>query len=121
MKRSQYLREHKRNVFRKYPGAVIRRVPSRQDTADIILQDVCRHYGVDVHHVSQMNRSREVPYPEIRQVAMTLFMDKLKMSSREAGEVFFKDHATALWARKKIRGYRKIDKKFKQFTDPLFS
>ena len=121
MNRCAYKRQALRNANRRYPHAVIRFQKETKDPVSVVLKRVCDLYQVRVADVLATNRTREVPYPEIRQVAMTLFMDKLKMSSSKAGSVFFKDHATALWARKKIRGFRQIDRKFKHFTDPLFS
>lgn len=121
MNRCKYKKKLYKMANRKYPDAVIMVKSPKVESVDFILNKVCELYEVDVKDVMATNRTRAVPFPEIRQVAMTLFMDKLDMTSGKAASVFFKDHATALHARKKIRGFREIDKKFREFTDPLFS
>lgn len=86
-----------------------------------IIGMVCNLYDISADELMQTLDSREHPYPEIRQLCMTLMRAKTKMSYARIGKVFHKDHATVMHAHKTISNYRQTNKKFKSLTDPLFN
>jgi chromosomal replication initiator protein len=113
------MRQNKKVMHRKYPTAN-RRPVKKLDQIELLIHKVCEVYKIDPRVLMHDLDSRKRPLPEIRFMVMTLAKTRLKMSYREAGAIFDKDHATAMHAAKTIKNLREIDKKFKQFTNQIF-
>jgi chromosomal replication initiation ATPase DnaA len=92
----------------------------RLDTPENIFQTVCDLYKISPKKVMENVKSRKRPFPEIRQITMSLIKNKLDYSYKMTADFFFKDHVTAMYAEKTINNLRETDKVFFRKTNFLF-
>jgi len=92
----------------------------RLDTPENIFQTVCDLYEMSPVKVMKNRKLRKIPYPEIRQITMTLIKNKLNFSYKKSANFFLLDHATAMHAEKTINNLRETDKVFFRKTNFLF-
>lgn len=86
-----------------------------------VFNAVCRAFNHSPEIVLLNNSNQERKYVIVRQVSMTLFVLKLKLTQRRAGEFFGnKDHATAIWAIKTVQNLLDTDKYFREDVGHLF-
>jgi len=87
----------------------------------IIFDAVCRTFGYHPDRVLVNNHVQKREYVIIRQITMTLFVTKLKMSLVAAGRFFEgKDHATIIHAMKTVKNLLDTNRKFKEDVGHLF-
>ena len=102
------------NVDMKLAERVIKRavkVDNHPLTVDDILEKVCRHYNVDMQHVSGKSRKRELV--QVRQVSMYLAQKYTKMPASRIGHLIGgRDHSTVIHSCNMIEQRLKIDKAF---------
>lgn len=67
-------------------------------------------FGLSIEELKVQGKKREFVVP--RQIGMWWLKNNTKKSLREIGEVFEKDHATALWAIKTVNNLIETDKEF---------
>lgn len=80
---------------------IIQPRPSRQLTAQMIMEVVARYYNVTVNEILSNRRSKDITVP--RQVAMYLCRFVLNMTFPKIGDVFGgKDHTTVIHACNKV-------------------
>jgi len=80
---------------------IIQPRPSRQLTAQMIMEVVARYYNVTVNEILSNRRSKDVTVP--RQIAMYLCRFVLNMTFPKIGDVFGgKDHTTVIHACNKV-------------------
>jgi len=99
------------------PGAVKTITPKPISHKDIFIK-VCDVFKQQPEDVLQKCRKRD--YAIVRQVSMTLFRMKTRLSLTQIGDFFSKDHATVLHSIKTVNNLRETDRQFREQTDPLF-
>lgn len=72
---------------------------------------VCDYYKIKSFLLYTKTRKREIVFP--RQILMYLYMSHLKMTSIKAADVYSRDHATALHAKKTILNLCETDNKIR--------
>ena len=95
-------------------------IPGIIETKETIFAKVCEKYGRSQDDILKTIKNRDRSLVEVRQITMTLFREKLRMSFTEAGNFFGKDNSTAQHAKKTINNLRSTDKEFRSFTNSLF-
>lgn len=102
------------NVDMKLAERVIKRavkVDNHPLTIDDILEKVCRHYNVEVQHVSGKSRKRDLV--QVRQISMYLAQKYTKMPASRIGLLIGgRDHSTVIHSCNQIEQRLKIDKSF---------
>jgi chromosomal replication initiator protein len=102
------------NIDMRLAERVIKRavkVDNHPLTVDDILEKVCRHYNVEVQHVSGKSRKRDLV--QVRQVSMYLAQKYTKMPASRIGHLIGgRDHSTVIHSCNQIEQRLKIDKAF---------
>lgn len=105
-----------------YGESIVTLDTAREALKDIALQDeseidaghiidgVCKFYNISKDDVLARKRTKEVALA--RQVAMYLISDMLSMPYASIGNIFGKDHATAIYAKNKVTEDMSQNKKF---------
>lgn len=87
---------------------------ANQDETEIdaghIVDGVCKFYNIKKEELLARKRTKEIA--NARQVAMYLISDMLSMPLEAIGNIFGKDHATVVYAKRKVSEDMKKDKKF---------
>ena len=82
-------------------------------TVDDILENVCRHYGVEQQHVFSKSRKRE--FVQVRQISMYLAQKYTKMPASRIGQLIgHRDHSTVIHSCSTIEQRLKVDKAFSE-------
>jgi len=92
-----------------------------RDVVGDVFNQVCKIFYKKPEEVMQKVNSRGRTYVLIRQLTMAILRQKTLMSYSEIGDVFRKDHATAIHSVKAIDNLRETDKQFKRMTDKFFT
>ncbi|NDG83755.1 MAG: chromosomal replication initiator protein DnaA [Proteobacteria bacterium] len=69
-------------------------------TVEMILNAVCKHFGIKIKDLKGVSRTKNFAVP--RQIAMYLIRRYTHLAYREIGQIFGKDHSTAVHAQQKI-------------------
>jgi len=69
-------------------------------TVEMILNAVCKHYSIKLKDLKGVSRAKNFSLP--RQVSMYLIRRYTSLGFREIGQIFGKDHSTAIHAHQKI-------------------
>ena len=105
-----------------YGESIVTLDTAREALKDIALQDeseidaghiidgVCKFYNINKDDILARKRTKEVALA--RQVAMYLISDMLSMPYASIGNIFGKDHATAIYAKNKVTEDMQKNKKF---------
>jgi chromosomal replication initiator protein len=98
---------------------LVGRVKAKQITPDLVQKVVADYYDVRIAELKGRNRQRTIAFP--RQVAMYLCKELIPtMSLAEIGESFGgKDHATVIYACKKIKQQAQTDAAFRELLRNL--
>ena len=109
-----YSNVYNSNIDMRLSERVIKRavkVDNHPLTVDDILEKVCRHYNVEVQHVSGKSRKRDLV--QVRQVSMYLAQKYTKMPASRIGHLIGgRDHSTVIHSCNQIEQRLKIDKAF---------
>jgi len=81
-------------------------------TVEIIMNAVCRHYGLKMKDLKGTSRAK--PFSTPRQVAMYLIRRYANLGFREISQIFGKDHSTAVHAYQKIENEIETDQELKR-------
>lgn len=85
-----------------YPG-----IPSKYNTnADSIIRAVCEHFEITFDGIHR--KSKIVEFCKPRMVAMYLIRLYCKSTTTEIAKLFNKNHATVIWAIKRIKEEQEI-------------
>ena len=82
---------------------------------------ICEITGCDPYRLKTDRKFRGKNYPLARQLHIVVRKQALKMTLSKAGEIYLKDHATALYSIRTITGRRRVDNSFRRLTDPIFT
>lgn len=105
-----------------YGESIVSLDTAREALKDIALQDeseidaghiidgVCKFYNINKDDILARKRTKEIALA--RQVAMYLISDMLSMPYASIGNIFGKDHATAIYAKNKVTEDMQKNKKF---------
>lgn len=89
-------------------------------TPDTVLKAVAAHYGIKVNEMKARKRTRDVAVP--RQVAMYISREITEASLSDVGKAIGgKDHATVIYACKKMAGRRASDEDFDRMVESLIN
>jgi chromosomal replication initiator protein len=89
MKVSYYVAPALRESFKRKPETIIDRL--------------CDHYNVSQQQLLSKSRDRQLVF--IRHLAIYLILTKTKTTLKATGEIFGRDHTTAMHAKKAIEDY----------------
>lgn len=86
---------------------------------NVMLETISADFGVSIEQIKGL--SRKSPLPEVRHIYFYLarLISDNTISFEKLGESIGRDHATALYAGKKIRGYMEVDKGFENRINEL--
>lgn len=94
------------------------RTEEREITVDLIVETVCKHYGLEVSAIQTKSRKREVALA--RQVAMYLSKDNTDYSVARIGKLIGnRDHATVLHAYKTIKEQEEVSRSFHEELEEI--
>ncbi len=82
-----------------------------------IEEKVCNHLQLEKNKVRSPTTKRE--YVEARQIVIYLAKTKLKWTFEQAGAIYGKDHATAMYAVRTIKGLLETNKSFRDKVSGL--
>ena len=119
---------HLLNLIRKYMEKnyhVVKRDLTAKDKynqdymINVMLETISADFGVSIEQIKGL--SRKSPLPEVRHIYFYLarLISDNTISFEKLGESIGRDHATALYAGKKIRGYMEVDKGFENRINEL--
>ena len=89
-----------------------KRKANSEELVEKIVKRVMVNYRITKDELLSKKRNRE--FVESRQIIMYAMREKFGYTFREAGAYFGKDHATALYGIRNIKGIMETDKEFKQ-------
>jgi chromosomal replication initiator protein len=84
-----------------------------------IVNTVFNYFDINCDLASAMIKTNEIAQP--RKIAMYFIRKKTKLSTKEIGRFFKRDHSTVIYATQSIDGYIDIDPKFKVDMDEIES
>ena len=90
---------------------------TRQITAKLIQEEVCKYYNIRLEDFKSRKRTKNIAYP--RQIAMYLSREMTDLSLPKIGEEFGKDHTTVIHAYDKISNEIKEDEYLKTQIEEL--
>ncbi len=88
----------------------------KDDTKLQIVKCVCKYHGIERYDIFKVTRKHAIVIP--RQVAMYL-MCKSKIGYSEIGRYFEMDHATVIYAEKRIQDIIDTEPDFKQQVEDI--
>ena len=94
-----------------------KRKANSEELVEKIVKRVMVNYRITKDELLSKKRNRE--FVESRQIIMYAMREKFGYTFREAGAYFGKDHATALYGIRNIKGIMETDKEFKQKISEL--
>lgn len=68
-----------------------------------IIDHLCEHYNVSKEQLLSKSRDRQLVF--IRHLAIYLILTKTRLTFKATGEIFGRDHTTAIHAKKMIQNY----------------
>lgn len=80
-------------------------------TSDLIIAVVCNDFGVMPDDIKTLSRKQEYVTP--RQICMYLCNKMTRMSLKDIGKIFNRDHSTAIYAREQTEDLMQSDRKYK--------
>jgi len=86
-------------------------------TVEIILNAVCKHYGIKMKELKGTSRAKQYSLP--RQIAMYLIRRYANLGFREVSQIFDKDHSTAVHACQKIESEIETDPELKRNVEAI--
>ena len=88
-----------------------------EELVEKIVKRVMVNYRITKDELLSKKRNRE--FVESRQIIMYAMREKFGYTFREAGAYFGKDHATALYGIRNIKGIMQTDKDFNKLVNEL--
>jgi chromosomal replication initiator protein len=76
-------------------------------TKEIIIREVCQKYNVSFETLKSKTREREIVFA--RQLAMYLIKKRTGLTFKKVGQLFNRDHTTAIHAVTSIENYIETD------------
>ena len=86
-------------------------------TVEMILNAVCKHYGIKIKDLKGVSRTKNLALP--RQIAMSLIRRYTNLGFRQIGDIFGKDHSTAVHAHQKIEAEIETDLELKRNIEAI--
>jgi chromosomal replication initiator protein len=86
-------------------------------TVEMILNAVSKHYQVKMKDLKGVSRAKNFALP--RQIAMSLIRRYTNLGFREIGQIFGKDHSTAVHAHQKIESELETDSELKRHIESI--
>jgi chromosomal replication initiator protein len=86
-------------------------------TVEMILNAVSKHYQVKIKDLKGVSRAKNFALP--RQIAMSLIRRYTDLGFREIGQIFGKDHSTAVHAHQKIESELETDSELKRHIESI--
>ncbi len=94
-------------------------IPMKSElTADDIIKTVCNFFNVSISDIIGKSRMKNVVLP--RQISIYLMRNLTRLSLKEIGKLFMKDHTTIIHSIEKVQDLKK-DKKIKEIIDRITS
>ncbi len=84
-------------------------------TVEMILNAVAKHYQIKMKDLKGVSRAKNFALP--RQIAMSLIRRYTNLGFREIGQIFGKDHSTAVHAHQKIEAELETDPELKRHIE----
>jgi len=94
-----------------------KRKANSEELVEKIVKRVMVNYRITKDELLSKKRNRE--FVESRQIIMYAMREKFGYTFREAGAYFGKDHATALYGIRNIKGIMQTDKEFNRLVNEL--
>ena len=94
-----------------------KRKANSEELVEKIVKRVMVNYRITKDELLSKKRNRE--FVESRQIIMYAMREKFGYTFREAGAYFGKDHATALYGIRNIKGIMQTDKDFNKLVNEL--
>lgn len=94
-----------------------KRKANSEELVEKIIKRVIVNYRITKDELLSKKRNRE--FVESRQIIMYAMREKFGYTFREAGAYFGKDHATALYGIRNIKGIMQTDKDFNKLVNEL--
>ena len=94
-----------------------KRKVNSEELVEKIIKRVMVNYRITKDELLSKKRNRE--FVESRQIIMYAMREKFGYTFREAGAYFGKDHATAIYAIRNIKGIMQTDKDFNKLVNEL--
>ena len=86
-------------------------------TVEMILNAVARHFQIKMKDLKGVSRAKNFALP--RQIAMSLIRRYTSLGFREIGQIFGKDHSTAVHAHQKIESELETDPELKRNIEAI--
>ena len=86
-------------------------------TVEMILNAVAKHFGIKMKDIKGVSRAKVFSLP--RQIAMFLIRRYTNLGYREIGQIFGKDHSTAVHAHQKIEAEFETDMELKRNIEAI--
>jgi len=86
-------------------------------TVEMILNAVAKHYQIKMKDLKGVSRAKNFALP--RQIAMSLIRRYTNLGFREIGQIFGKDHSTAVHAHQKIEAELETDLELKRHIEAI--
>ncbi len=86
-------------------------------TVEMILNAVAKHFNIRMKDLKGTSRAKNFALP--RQIAMSLIRRYTKLGFREIGDIFGKDHSTAVHASRKIESEIETDLELKRNVEAI--
>jgi len=86
-------------------------------TVEMILSAVCKHFNIKIKDLKGVSRAKNFAVP--RQIAMYLIRRYTHLAYREIGQIFGKDHSTAVHAQQKIESGLETDLELKRHIETI--
>ncbi|MBU6153084.1 MAG: chromosomal replication initiator protein DnaA [Bdellovibrionales bacterium] len=86
-------------------------------TVEMIMSAVCKHYQIKIKDLKGISRAKNFALP--RQIAMSLIRRYTNLGFREIGQIFGKDHSTAVHAHQKIESEVESDPDLKRQIESI--
>ncbi len=86
-------------------------------TVEMILNAVARHFQIKMKDLKGVSRAKNFALP--RQIAMSLIRRYTSLGFREIGQIFGKDHSTAVHAHQKIESELETDPELKRNIESI--
>lgn len=94
-------------------------IPMKSElTADDIIKTVCNFFNVSISDIIGKSRMKNVVLP--RQISIYLMRNLTRLSLKEIGKLFMKDHTTIIHSIEKVQDLKK-DKKMKELIERITS
>lgn len=84
-----------------------------------VIKIICDYFYIDQKDFYKNFKSRKRKYVKIRQIVSYFLKEYTALSLQDIGDIFDKDHATAIDSIKKVKNYIDTDKQFKVDIEAL--